>query len=50
MLASLAKKGECGSFFGQSPKNEPPLVLLVSEAGNRIYNFFIQYPLLRGGF
>jgi hypothetical protein len=21
------KKGECGSFFGQSPKNEPPLFL-----------------------
>ncbi|MDZ7877604.1 MAG: hypothetical protein U5L45_08035 [Saprospiraceae bacterium] len=23
-LASLAREGECGSFFGQSPKNEPP--------------------------
>ncbi|MDZ7877478.1 MAG: hypothetical protein U5L45_07405 [Saprospiraceae bacterium] len=21
-LASLAREGECGSFFGQSPKNE----------------------------
>ncbi|MDZ7876916.1 MAG: hypothetical protein U5L45_04560 [Saprospiraceae bacterium] len=27
-LASLAQEGECGSFFGQSPKNEPPLLLL----------------------
>ncbi|MDZ7876704.1 MAG: hypothetical protein U5L45_03495 [Saprospiraceae bacterium] len=27
-LASLAREGECGSFFGQSPKNEPPLLLL----------------------
>ncbi|MDZ7881147.1 MAG: hypothetical protein U5L45_26000 [Saprospiraceae bacterium] len=23
-LASLAREGESGSFFGQSPKNEPP--------------------------
>ncbi|MDZ7877237.1 MAG: hypothetical protein U5L45_06180 [Saprospiraceae bacterium] len=22
-LASLARRSECGSFFGQSPKNEP---------------------------
>ncbi|MDZ7877774.1 MAG: hypothetical protein U5L45_08890 [Saprospiraceae bacterium] len=27
-FASLAQEGECGSFFGQSPKNEPPLLLL----------------------
>ncbi|MDZ7878415.1 MAG: hypothetical protein U5L45_12125 [Saprospiraceae bacterium] len=26
------KKGECGSFFGQSPKNEPPLLHRASEA------------------
>ncbi|MDZ7876263.1 MAG: hypothetical protein U5L45_01260 [Saprospiraceae bacterium] len=24
-LASLAREGECGSFFGLCPKNEPPL-------------------------
>ncbi|MDZ7877689.1 MAG: hypothetical protein U5L45_08465 [Saprospiraceae bacterium] len=27
-LASLAREEECGSFFGQSPKNEPPIFLL----------------------
>ncbi|MDZ7878081.1 MAG: hypothetical protein U5L45_10445 [Saprospiraceae bacterium] len=27
-LASLARRGECGSFFGLCPKNEPPLLLL----------------------
>jgi hypothetical protein len=25
VLASLAEKVECGSFFGLYPKNEPPL-------------------------
>ncbi|MDZ7881260.1 MAG: hypothetical protein U5L45_26595 [Saprospiraceae bacterium] len=27
-LASLARRGECGSFFGLFLKNEPPLFLL----------------------
>ncbi|MDZ7878817.1 MAG: hypothetical protein U5L45_14145 [Saprospiraceae bacterium] len=27
-LASLAREGECGSFFGLCPKNEQPLFLL----------------------
>ncbi|MDZ7876395.1 MAG: hypothetical protein U5L45_23790 [Saprospiraceae bacterium] len=27
-LASLAREGKCCSFFGQSPKNEQPLLLL----------------------
>ncbi|MDZ7878669.1 MAG: hypothetical protein U5L45_13400 [Saprospiraceae bacterium] len=27
-LASLARRGECGSFFGLCPKNEPPLLFL----------------------
>ncbi|MDZ7877578.1 MAG: hypothetical protein U5L45_07905 [Saprospiraceae bacterium] len=26
--ASLAREGKCCSFFGQSPKNEQPLLLL----------------------
>ncbi|MDZ7876881.1 MAG: hypothetical protein U5L45_04385 [Saprospiraceae bacterium] len=29
-LASLAKKGQCGSFFGFA-KNEPPLFLSLCE-------------------
>ncbi|MDZ7877545.1 MAG: hypothetical protein U5L45_07740 [Saprospiraceae bacterium] len=31
-LASLARGGRCGSFFGQSPKNEPPFLFLASAA------------------
>jgi plasmid replication initiation protein len=26
------EKGECGSFFGQSPKNEPPLLLFCERS------------------
>jgi hypothetical protein len=36
MLASLAKKGESGSFFGRRPKNEPHLPLFASEASKSI--------------
>ncbi|MDZ7880562.1 MAG: hypothetical protein U5L45_22990 [Saprospiraceae bacterium] len=39
MLASLAKRGECGSFFGQSPKNEPPLLLLRERSERRLSNY-----------
>jgi hypothetical protein len=35
LLASLAEKGGCGSFFGQRPKNEPPLLLFASEASKK---------------
>ncbi|MDZ7880610.1 MAG: hypothetical protein U5L45_23240 [Saprospiraceae bacterium] len=33
-LASLARDGECGSFFGLCPKNEP-LLLLLRERSER---------------
>ncbi|MDZ7876588.1 MAG: hypothetical protein U5L45_02910 [Saprospiraceae bacterium] len=39
-LASLAREGECGSFFGQSPKNEPhsPLSRERSERKTSVFN------------
>ncbi|MDZ7878108.1 MAG: hypothetical protein U5L45_10585 [Saprospiraceae bacterium] len=27
-----SQKGECGSFFGLCPKNEPPFLFLASAA------------------
>ncbi|MDZ7880862.1 MAG: hypothetical protein U5L45_24510 [Saprospiraceae bacterium] len=37
-LASLAREGECGSFFGQSPKDEPPL-LFPCEQSERVTKY-----------
>ncbi|MDZ7878168.1 MAG: hypothetical protein U5L45_10885 [Saprospiraceae bacterium] len=35
-----SQKGECGSFFGQSPKNELPLLPHASEASAWLSNYF----------
>ncbi|MDZ7877764.1 MAG: hypothetical protein U5L45_08840 [Saprospiraceae bacterium] len=44
-LASLARRGECGSFFGLCPKNEPPLPLFcVSEASAKVpFNAYFEF-------
>ncbi|MDZ7877177.1 MAG: hypothetical protein U5L45_05880 [Saprospiraceae bacterium] len=43
-LAWLAKKRKGGSFFGQSPKNEPPFLFLASVA--KLVSYILQIPLL----
>ncbi|MDZ7879099.1 MAG: hypothetical protein U5L45_15560 [Saprospiraceae bacterium] len=35
-LASLAREGECGSFFGLCPKNEPLSYFCASEASAKV--------------
>ncbi|MDZ7877534.1 MAG: hypothetical protein U5L45_07685 [Saprospiraceae bacterium] len=39
-LASLSKEGECGSFFGLCPKNEPPTLLLRAKRA-KVYSSLI---------
>ncbi|MDZ7877639.1 MAG: hypothetical protein U5L45_08215 [Saprospiraceae bacterium] len=34
-LASLAREGECGSFFGLCPKNEPSIFLLRERSARK---------------
>ncbi|MDZ7877351.1 MAG: hypothetical protein U5L45_06765 [Saprospiraceae bacterium] len=43
-LASLARRGECGSFFGQSPKNEPLSSFCASEASAKMpFNAYFEF-------
>ena len=50
-LERRARRGEGGSFFGQSPKNEPHLLLFASEASKKEVNIFFVMDLKnQGGF
>ncbi|MDZ7878741.1 MAG: hypothetical protein U5L45_13760 [Saprospiraceae bacterium] len=43
-LASLAREGECGSFFGLCPKNEPPILLLRERSEHKVpFNAYFEF-------
>ncbi|MDZ7878161.1 MAG: hypothetical protein U5L45_10850 [Saprospiraceae bacterium] len=43
-LASLAREGKCCSFFGQSPKNEQPLLILRERSERKVpFNAYFEF-------